>query len=204
MNNTPIDFSPIILAKSTNQRKVIQRLTKSILKKAGLTDSKPRRKFSMKSMRDTGELYKLAAYLFIFGDYDLCYSVCSMFDTVCFNGDYGVWASVSFCRTMQVAIDRKNGNEAKAKQVLDTILPYEEKELYHNAWNSTYKMALRLKTEYDEAKAGLRTPSTVRISILYVAMACNHYIQVGGLPEHHDLMRKWHNEIAQFLRSEEK
>ncbi len=204
MGTASIDFTPVVLAKNKNSRKVVQRLTDSILKKVGLTGSKPRHIFSLKSMKDVGEIYELAAYLFVFGDYDLCYSVCSMFDEMCFCGDYGTWDSVSRCRTMQVAINRMNGNEAKATQVLNTILPYEAADLYNNAWNYTYKTGLELRTLYDEAKAGLRTPRIVRKRMLGVAMACNHYIQLGVLLEHHDLMKKWHNEIVQFLRLEEK
>lgn len=204
MDTTTLDFSSVERAQKEVNRKVVQRLTKRILKKAGLTEGATPLKFSLNSMRNVRDIYELAAYLFVFGEYDLCYDVCSILDIVSFKGDYFVWDFVAKCRTMKSAIDRMHNREDKAQQNIESILPYEAPHLYENAWKSKQEIAHRLAMEYQEAKEGKRTASVVRYSALGICLSCIHYIQLGALPQYHSTMKEWHERLVEFLRAEEK
>lgn len=53
-----------------------------------MAETASRSKISLKSMKNVREIYELAAYLFVFENYDLCYDVCCILDGVSFTGDY--------------------------------------------------------------------------------------------------------------------
>lgn len=147
----------------------------------------------------------MAAYLFIFEQYDLCYKVCSIYDNVKFNGDYTLWHEIKKLRYLQIAILSMNGENKKMQYIHNSLedqrLP-EQNQI--NVWNMTYQNALDLDRHYQEAKDGLRTPSVVRRSMLSTAMVCMEFVIMGYLPEHHDQMKEWIEKIFEFLRAEEK
>lgn len=203
MESIAIDFSSVEQAQNEVSQKVIQKLTKSILKKARMAETTSRSKFSLKSMKNVREIYELAAYLFVFENYDLCYDVCCILDGVSFTGDYGVWDFVAKCRTMKSAIDRMHRREGKAQQSIESILPYEASELYEGAWESKKKIANDLAKQYLEAKEGKRTASVVRYSALGICLSCNHYIQLNALAQYHSVMKEWQERLSEFLRAEE-
>lgn len=198
-----LDFSTVVQVMNCCSRKSVISLAKKILKKAGLIEPNAKRKFSLQSKKDVEEVYQLAAYLFIFEEYTFCYSVCDIFRNVCFTGNYDVWHFIRQCRTMQSAILRMTGDNENADLIIDALLPHESSDLYINAWKNTYENAQDLERHYQEAKLGMRTPSVVRRRIVTVAMTCNFYIQIDGLPEYHKLMKEWLDRISEFLRKEE-
>ena len=199
-----LDFSAVDQVIKCCSKKSINSIAKKILKKAGLVEPISKRKFSLQSKKDVEEVYLLAAYLYIFEEYDLCYSVCNILKNVCCTGDYDIWYFVRRCRTMQSAILRINGDNETAKLIIDTLLLHETPELYMNAWKVTYENAQDLERHYREARLGMRTPSIVRRQMLKVALTCNFYIQINALPEQHELMKDWLLKISEFLRKEER
>lgn len=204
MSKELADFSVVLRVSQQNNRKVVQRIAKKIQKKAGLADTLPRQRFSFNSTKDICEVYELAAYLFIFGDFDLCYAVCSILDFVEFNGDYTLWSYIKSCRFMKCAIEKTRGNEDEAQKILETILPYESPELYERAWKTTCFRAQNLKEDYQEALDGSGSPQNVRMRIMGIAMICNDYLQLHAFPNEEKKMQEWIYRIAEFMRSEEK
>lgn len=77
-----VDWSPVVRAQEQCSRKIIQKTAKAILKKTDLAGKPLKKNFSFKSTKDTNDLYTLAAYLFAFEKYDLCYEVCSIYNHV--------------------------------------------------------------------------------------------------------------------------
>lgn len=200
-----IDWTPVIKAQEQCTRKIVQRTAKGILKKAGLDEKAPKRRFSFKSVNDTKELYQLAAYLFAFEEYDLCFDVCRIYDQVEFAGDYTLWSFIEKIRNMQIAILNRKGESAKAQEILAVLkqqeLPLENQKV---SWKTICEKAGEYERQYEEAREGKRTPSVVRYLILGTAMICLQYIQMGYLPEEHETMKEWMEKIFVFLRAEEK
>lgn len=198
------DFSVLLRIQKADCRKVVQKITKSIQKKAGLAETLPRHMFSFSSSKDICEVYELAAYLFVFEDFDLCYDVCCILDPVSFQGDYTLWSYVKACRFMKCAIDKMRGNEHEARKILEEVLPHENPELYGRAWKTTCARAQKLEEEYRKAVKGSGSPHYVRLRILGVAMTCNNYLQLRAFPAEESKMQEWINRIAAFMRAEEK
>ena len=200
-----IDWTPVIKAQEQCPRKIVQKTAKAILKKTDLADKPPKRKFSLKALNDTKDLCILAAYLFVFEQYDLCYQVCSIYNNVDFNGDYTLWHEIKKLRHLQIVIMSMNGENEKKQDIYNSLenqrLPIENQV---NVWAMTYQNALDLERHYQEAKDGLRTPSVVRRSMLSTAMVCMEFVIMGYLPEKHEMMKEWIKKIFEFLRAEEK
>lgn len=200
-----IDFSPVVRAMDQCPKKVIQRYAKAVLKKTDFAKKPPRRKFSFKSVNDAKDLYKLAGYLYAFEEYSLCYDVCAIYDHVIFNGDYTLWAFIEPLRHMQISILIREGKIDKAEAML-SVLKQQELPLENqmNDWAFKYKNAMDFEHHYQEAKEGMRIPSVVRYLIMNMGISCLAYIQMGYLPEKHEMMKDWMERIFAFLRSEEK
>lgn len=200
-----VDFSPVARAMEQCPKKVIQRYAKAVLKKTDLAEKPPKRKFSFKAVNDAKDLYTLAGYLFAFEEYALCYDVCAIYDHVQFSGDYTLWAFVQPLRQMQIDILIRNGEVEKANAMLAVLkqqaLPLENQL---RDWAFKYNRAMELEQFYQEAKEGLRTPSAVRYLIMNMGISCLEYIQMGYLPEKHEMMNDWMERIFAFLRAEEK
>ncbi len=201
-----IDWSPVIKAQEQCSQKIIQKTAKAILKKTNLADNPPKKKFSFKSANDLKELYTLAAYLFVFEEYELCYAISCICDHVVFNGNYDIWNLVEKLRIMKICILKTNGDKERAQSIVDSLREHEAPmENYIRNWEFLYNRAItEFSQMYSEAKDGKRTPSVVRFLIMGTAMACVQYIQMEYIPEKHELMKDWSEKIFEFLRAEEK
>lgn len=204
MAHNNIDWTPVIRAQKHCSRKVIQRTSAAILKKAGMTDNPPKRKFSFNSKNDLLDVYKLAAYLFVFGKYELCFDVCSICDHVVFNGNYDVWNLIECLRVMKIYIFRMKGNETAAQQLIDVLREHEAPtENYERYWKWLRNRAINEFT-YEEYHHGIVGKSSIRYLAMGTCMSCIQYIQMGYLPDKHDEMQEWSDKIIAFLRREEK
>ena len=168
-----------------------------------MTDTPPKRKFSFKSKNDLLDVYKLAAYLFVFGEFELCFDVCSICDHVVFNGNYDLWNLIEYLRVMKIYIFRMNGNETAAQQIIDILREHEAPiENYDRYWKFLRNRAIEEFT-YEEYHHGIVEKSTIRYLAMGTCMSCIHYMQMGYLPEKHSEMQEWSEKIIEFLRKEE-
>lgn len=199
-NVISIDWSPVIKAQEQCSRKIIQKTAKAILKKTDLADKPPKHKFSIKSANDTNDLYTLAAYLFVFEEYDLCYDVCSIYDNVDFGGDYTLWSYVKSLLCMQIEILNMKGEKEKTNAIFQKLKSHElPEENRVRVWNTTNQRALDFGASYQETRS-----SGIRYAIMGTAMMCMEFIIMGYLPEKHEMMKEWMDKIFEFLREEEK
>ena len=106
---------------------------------------------------------------------------------------------------MQIGILIREGKIDKAEAML-SVLKQQELPLENqmNDWAFKYKNAMDFERHYQEAKEGMRTPSVVRYLIMNMGISCLEYIQMGYLPEKHEMMKEWMERIFAFLCAEEK
>lgn len=195
-----VDWTPVGKAQELCPRKIIQKTAKNILKKTDLADIPPKKKFSFKSSKDTNDLYTLAAYLFVFEQYDLCYEICSIYNHVGFSGDYTLWSYIRSLRCMQIAILSMNKEQDKIDVILQELKAHElPEENRVRVWHTTNKRALDFEESYQQTKS-----SGIRYAIMGTAMIYMEFVIMGYLPEHHDQMKEWIEKIFEFLRAEEK
>lgn len=200
MNTNIIDWTPILKAQEQCPRKIVQKTAKAILKKTDLAGESPKKKLSFKSTKDTNDLYTLAAYLFVFRKYDLCYEICSIYDHVEFSGDYTLWSYIRSLRCMQISILAMNGEQDKIDVILQSLKAHElPEENRTRVWHTTNKRALDFAESYQETKS-----SGIRYAIMGTAMIYLEFVTMGYLPEKHEQMKEWIEKIFAFLREEEK
>lgn len=199
-NIVSVDWTPVAKAQKSCPHKVIQKTAKSILIKTDLADVPPKKNFSFGSSKDTNDLYTLAAYLFVFRQYDLCYEICSIYDHVEFGGDYTLWSYIRSLRCMQIAILTMNGEQDKIDVILQELKAHElPEENRARVWHTTNKKVLDFEEAYQETKN-----SGIRYALMGSAMIYMEFIIMGYFPEKHEQMKAWIKNIFDFLRTEEK
>lgn len=196
-----IDWTPVQNAQEKCPLKVIQKVAGAILKKTDLLGTPPKKYFSFKSTKDVGDLYLLAAYLFAFKQYDLCYDICCICDHVEFNGNYDLWSYIRSLHCMQISILRMSGDEnSKASVLLEKLKAHElPADNRIRVFNTTKARAFDFMESYHEQKR-----SSLRYALLGVSMTLMQFLVMGYLPEDHELMKSLIEKIFDLLRKEEK
>lgn len=177
-----MDLSVIRDVETKHQQKKIKSNCKLILKK-----------FNPKSASDLGCFAELVTLLYLHEAYEDAIRVCDLLNDIGFYGNYTAWDNVENTRLVKARILRKRGEEDGAVEILNTIMPFENKEI----WTQQMQCLETYDTNIDEAKKRNSKKDIISWQLIKLEML----IRFTELPEFPVDKEKLDNEIEELSKA---
>jgi hypothetical protein len=180
-----MDLSVIRNIETRHPQKKIKSNCKLILKK-----------FSPKSASDLGRFAELVTLLYLHEAYEDAIQVCNLLNDIGFHGNYTAWDNVENIRLVKARILRKRGEEDGVIEVLNTIMPFENKDI----WTQQIQCLETYDTNIDEAKKRNSKKDVISWQLIKLEMLIR-FTELPGFPVDKARLDNEIEELSKALRS---
>lgn len=145
--NTYLTETIEAILEKTDRKRVIS-FCKKVLKKCSFT--------AWNDLRNLGDL---AAWLYVYGEYEDALKVCDIVKDVSFTGNYTLWEEVDMLLCIKARILREAGEQQQAEELVRFINRYRTPSLYPNLvpwFTETLDANIREAVEVVKSKASER------------------------------------------------
>jgi len=154
------------------------------------------KKFNPKSASDLGRFTELVTLLYIREAYEDAIQVCDLLNDISFHGNYTTWDNVENSRLVKVRILRRNGDEDGVIEVLNTIIPFENK----NIWAQQIQCLKTYDTNIIEARKRNSKKDIISWQLIKLEMLIR-FMELPGFPVDKARLDNEIEELSKTLRS---